>query len=96
MTEQEHWRRADTARGQAMHLTVDGKLIEAFEGETVVAAMLAAGTPFDRDHSGAPRAPLCNMGTCFECTAVVEGRAATRTCLVPVREGLTVETTRRL
>jgi hypothetical protein len=32
------------------------------------------------------------MGTCFECRATVNGIVAVRTCMEPVREGLSVET----
>jgi sarcosine oxidase subunit alpha len=32
------------------------------------------------------------MGTCFECRVTVNGVAAVRACLEPVRNGLIVET----
>lgn len=46
---------------------------------------------FRRDTHGAPRAPLCGMGTCHECRVEVDGRSGVRACLLPVREGLRVE-----
>jgi len=46
---------------------------------------------FRRDASGAPRAPLCAMGICYECRVTVDGVTGVRACLVPVREGLAVE-----
>lgn len=48
---------------------------------------------FRHDLGGGPRAPLCGMGTCFECRVVVDGVAGTRSCLIEVREGMRVETT---
>lgn len=46
---------------------------------------------FRHDARGAARAPLCGMGTCFECRVEVDGRSGVRSCLVPVRDGLRVE-----
>ena len=96
MTDGGTWRRTAPERGDPVTIVVDGTPVPAFLGETVAAAMLVAASAFDRDSSGAARTPFCNMGTCFECVGVVDGRAATRTCLVPVRDGLTVETRMRL
>ncbi|MFC9500697.1 (2Fe-2S)-binding protein [Streptomyces sp. NPDC056975] len=96
MSRSDAWRRTAQARGAAVTFTVDGEPVHACAGETVATAMLATGTTFERDRTGAPRAPLCNMGTCFECVATVDGRPLTRTCLTPAREGLTIETSGRL
>ncbi len=49
---------------------------------------------FRRDLGGGPRAPLCGMGTCFECRLSVDGVAGTRACLIEVHEGMRVELTR--
>jgi sarcosine oxidase subunit alpha len=60
---------------------------------SVAVALLRLGvTAFRRSADGAPRAPLCAMGTCFECRVIVDGRAGRRSCLEPVRDGMTVET----
>jgi sarcosine oxidase subunit alpha len=80
--------------GAAVMLTVDGRPIRARAGDTVAAAMLAA----DIDHcrttpvTGAPRAPYCLMGVCFDCLVTIDGIGSRQGCLVPVREGMTVET----
>lgn len=71
---------------------VDGRTVTAAAGETVAAAMLAAGERCFARRSGEQRAPLCNMGTCFECAVVVDDVPMTRTCLTTVREGMTVRT----
>ena len=89
------WHRTAAERGEPVEIIVDDTPVIACGGETVAVAMLAAGADFDSDRGGAPRAPLCNMGTCFECVAVVNGRPLTRTCLTPVADGMRVETTRR-
>lgn len=82
----------DTAQ-RPVTLTIGGRSVTAREGDTVAAAMLAAGIPHCRTTavSGAPRAPYCMMGVCFECLVVVDGVGNRQGCLVRVREGMTVE-----
>ncbi|MBM9618442.1 (2Fe-2S)-binding protein [Streptomyces zhihengii] len=81
--------------GTPVTVVVDGRPLPAAPGDTVAAVMMLAGASFRRDRDGGPRAPLCNLGACFECAATVDGRPLTRTCLTPVREGMTVETRER-
>jgi D-hydroxyproline dehydrogenase subunit gamma len=80
--------------GATLTLTVDGKPIRARIGDTVAAAMLHAGIDHCRTTpvSGAPRAPYCLMGVCFECLVTVDGVGSRQGCLVPVREGMKIET----
>jgi len=81
------------AAGRTVTLTIDGRSVNAREGDTVAAAMLAAGLDHCRTTpvSGAPRAPYCMMGVCFDCLVVVDGIGNRQGCLVPVREGMRVE-----
>jgi len=61
-------------RPAAVAIEVDGVRVEAYPGESVATALLAAGVrAFRRTPSGAPRGPLCNMGVCFECVVAVDG-----------------------
>lgn len=90
------WSRTAPARVPTVELIVDETPLRAVDGETVAAAMLAAGRPFDADGSGAQRAPFCNMGTCYECIVTIDGRALSRACLIPAVDGMTVETSRRM
>ena len=78
----------------AVTLKVDGKPIRARAGDTVAAAMLAAGIDHCRTTpvTGAPRAPYCLMGVCFDCLVTIDGVGSRQGCLVPVREGMAVET----
>ena len=59
-------------------------------GDTVAAALLAAGIDHCRTTpvSGAPRAPYCLMGVCFDCLVTIDGVGSRQACLVPVREGM--------
>jgi D-hydroxyproline dehydrogenase subunit gamma len=74
-------------------LKIEGQHVEAREGDTVAAAMLAADFIHCRTTpvSGAPRAPYCMMGVCFECLVTIDGVGNRQACLVHVREGMTVE-----
>ncbi len=59
---------------------------------TLAAALLGAGVlRFRSSVDGAPRAPLCGMGTCFECRVTVDGEPHRRACLVEVAAGMRVE-----
>jgi predicted molibdopterin-dependent oxidoreductase YjgC len=80
--------------GTAVALTVDGKPVRAVSGDTVAAALLAAGIDHCRTTpvTGAPRAPYCLMGVCFDCLVTIDGVGSRQACLVPVREGMKVET----
>ena len=74
-------------------LTIEGKRVEARPGDTVAAAMLAAGFEHCRTTpiGGTPRAPYCMMGVCFECLVTIDGAGNRQGCLVAVREGMRVE-----
>jgi predicted molibdopterin-dependent oxidoreductase YjgC len=80
--------------GAPVAITVDGKVVSARTGDTVAAALLLAGIDHCRTTpvTGAPRAPYCLMGVCFDCLVTVDGVGSRQGCLVPVREGMRVET----
>jgi sarcosine oxidase subunit alpha len=87
------FKRLDDA-GAALSFTVDGKPVSARPGDTVAAALLAVGIDHCRTTpvSGAPRAPYCLMGVCFDCLVTIDGIGNRQGCLVPVCEGMKVET----
>ena len=80
----------------AVRVTIDGRAHEARSGDTVAAAMLAAGLDHCRTTpvSGAPRAPYCMMGVCFDCLVTIDEVGNRQGCLVRVREGMRIETQR--
>ena len=80
--------------GTPVAITVDGKAVAARTGDTVAAALLVAGIEHCRTTpvTGAPRAPYCLMGVCFDCLVTIDGVGSRQACLVPVREGMKVET----
>ena len=88
--------RTDThlSRGQPVRFLFDGTEIEAFEGETVAAALLAIGQRQLRRTSrrGEPRGLFCGIGACFDCLVQIDGQPNIQACLTPVRDGMVVET----
>ena len=78
-------------RGARLSLTLDGRTVNAYEGETVAAVLLAEGHIATRKtRSGSPRGVYCGMGVCFDCLVVVDGVPNTRACVTWVREGMDV------
>jgi D-hydroxyproline dehydrogenase subunit gamma len=59
---------------------------------SVAAALLAAGALRFRSTpvSGAPRAPYCMMGVCFECLLEIDGVANRQACLVQIQPGMKI------
>lgn len=88
------FRRLPDDRAQIVTVTVDGEAIAARAGDSVAAALLAAGRLPTRLSavSRSPRAPYCMMGVCFECMVTVDGVANRQGCLVAVTDGMRVET----
>jgi predicted molibdopterin-dependent oxidoreductase YjgC len=85
------FRRLETA-GDIVRFEYEGRSIEARPGDTVAAALLAAGEIALRATavSGSPRAPYCMMGVCFECLMEIDGAGNRQACLTPVVEGMQV------
>jgi predicted molibdopterin-dependent oxidoreductase YjgC len=77
----------------AVTLQVEGRAVQAFEGDTLAVALMNAGVQVFRQTpvSGAPRAPLCLMGACFDCLLQVDGRPNVQACMVGVRDGMRVQ-----
>ena len=79
------------AVGKPVRFRFEGREIAALEGETVAAALSAAGIlTFRHTASGAPRGLHCGMGACFDCVVTVDGRIGRRACLEKVAEGMEV------
>ena len=82
---------AALARGREVAITLDGRAVRAYLGETVAAVLIAEGRAATRTTaSGAPRGVFCGMGVCFDCLVVVDGVPNTRACMTWVRDGMRV------
>jgi predicted molibdopterin-dependent oxidoreductase YjgC len=86
---------AGVTRGAHVQFLVDGIACEGFEGESVAAALMAAGRRTLRHGpvDGGPRGLFCAMGSCQECVVQADG-VTVEACRLPVRAGLTVQTAR--
>jgi predicted molibdopterin-dependent oxidoreductase YjgC len=83
----------EPAPAEEVSFTVDGRVLRARRGETVAAALLAAGIGMFRRSawSGAPRAPYCMMGICFECSMTIDGHGNQQACLTAIRDGMRID-----
>ena len=80
-------------RGRTVTIRVNGKEIEAIEGEPIAAAILASGIKVLRYTSKlkSPRGLYCAIGRCTDCIMKVNGIPSIRTCITPVEPGMIVE-----
>lgn len=73
--------------------TLDGRPIPFLPGQTIGAALMAAGVASWRttrlEHR--PRGMFCGIGICFDCLITVDGVPDQRACLVPAEEGADVQ-----
>jgi NADPH-dependent 2,4-dienoyl-CoA reductase/sulfur reductase-like enzyme len=84
-------RAGEIAADQAITITFDGRPIAARRGETVAAALAAAGiTVFRMTRAGAPRGLFCGMGVCQDCLVEIDGRPNERACMPKVEGPLAV------
>jgi sarcosine oxidase subunit alpha len=84
----------DFERKKEVTIYFNGKPIKAFEGETVAAALYAAGVRvFSRSFRWhRPRGFFCAIGKCSACMMEVDGVPNVRTCKVYVRDGMQIRT----
>jgi predicted molibdopterin-dependent oxidoreductase YjgC len=83
----------DFKRDREITFTYNGKEIKAYKGETIAAALYAAGIrvlkasgKYER-----PRGLFCAIGNCSSCHMVVDGTPNVKTCITQVKEGMVVE-----
>ncbi|HDN02054.1 MAG TPA: FAD-dependent oxidoreductase [Candidatus Bathyarchaeota archaeon] len=81
-------------RGKAVSFTFNNRRIRGYKGESIAAALLAAGIKVFRRSMklGRARGFYCGIGKCSSCLMRVDGIPNVRTCIEPVREGMVVET----
>lgn len=70
----------------------DDRPVTAYPGESLAAALIAAGIhAFRQTRKAAARGPFCGMGVCGECQVQVDG-VSRRACMEPARADLDVRT----
>lgn len=82
--------------GKKVTIYLDGEPIEAYEEDTIAAALWAAGKRVSRytPSKCQARGLFCAIGYCSDCLMVVDGTPNTRTCVTPVADGMHVEVQR--
>jgi len=85
---------ADLVDAAAVTVLIDGKPHPARPGDTVAAALLAAGRTVFRTTpvTGTARGPYCLMGMCFDCLVTIDGVPNRQACLELVAPGMRIET----
>ncbi|MBU2497696.1 MAG: (2Fe-2S)-binding protein [Proteobacteria bacterium] len=85
-------RSAKVHRGERIRISVNGREIVTYRGETVLAALIAAGYRRlgNRHRSGEGRGAFCGMGLCCECLVSVNGLPNLRACAVEVEEDMEI------
>ena len=76
----------------AIEIVVNGRAHTAYQGETVLAALLAAGY-LVLNHSKSlrePRSALCGMGLCQGCLVSIDGVPNQRACSTLVKPDMEV------
>ncbi|MER6333284.1 (2Fe-2S)-binding protein [Streptomyces sp. NPDC001034] len=75
-------------------IVIDGEPLPFVEGQTLAAALVAAGRIAWRTTRvrHRPRGVFCGIGVCFDCLVRIDGVGGQRACLVQAAEGMTVTT----
>lgn len=83
-------------RGKKLSFTFDGAAMTGYEGETIAAALHAAGVRVLGESAALhrPRGFYCAIGNCSSCAMVVDGVSNVKTCITELKEGMRVETQR--
>jgi hypothetical protein len=70
----------------------EGRRLVGREGETIAAALVAAGIDVFRhtERRNRPRGFFCAVGKCSSCQMVVDGIPNTMVCMEPLRPGVKV------
>ncbi|MDW6059312.1 (2Fe-2S)-binding protein [Streptomyces sp. FXJ1.4098] len=86
----------DLSFDPSFDLSFDGRTIHARPGQSVGAALVAAGVVAWRTTrgEGRPRGLFCGIGVCYDCLITVDGRPDQRACLVPAADGMRLESGR--
>ena len=81
-------------RKEKVKFTFNGEEIEGYKGESIQAALHAAGVKVlgKSLELHRPRGFYCAIGNCSSCQMVVNGVPNVKTCVTELEEGMIVET----
>ncbi|MEJ2640086.1 MAG: (2Fe-2S)-binding protein [Desulfosarcinaceae bacterium] len=79
-------------RGAKLRIRINGHPHTAYEGESVHAALLAAGYRALRTTAkeGQPRGFFCGMGICYECLVTINAIPNQRACMTLVEDNMEI------
>lgn len=90
----EHPILGELEKGQEVSFFYNGEKYTGYEGESIAAALKAAGVMIHRytkkEHK--PRGIFCAIGRCTDCVMVVDGKPNVRTCVTPLAAGMDIKT----
>lgn len=75
-----------------VEFTFEGKTLSGVEGEPIICALHDNGIKvIGHSHNKhRPRGLYCAIGNCSSCVAIVDGKPNVRTCVTPLKEGMTI------
>ena len=81
------------SRGVKIKIVVNGQACLAYEGESVHAALLAAGYRILRQtiNSRQPRGIFCGMGVCYDCMVTINDVPNQRACMTMVEDQMEIQ-----
>ncbi len=85
--------RIDTIkRKEKVIIRVNTREIAAYQGETVLSALIAAGYKTLKKSSilKENRGAFCGMGVCFECIVTINGTPNQRSCMCQVENNMEI------
>jgi NADH dehydrogenase/NADH:ubiquinone oxidoreductase subunit G len=85
--------RLSTTDRRPIRLLLDGRPVEALEGDSLLTALLLAGRHLRRFEFGEGlRAGFCLMGACQDCWVALEDGRRLRACTTLAEDGMAVRT----
>jgi predicted molibdopterin-dependent oxidoreductase YjgC len=79
--------------GDRFMIDLNGRGVTAVAGQTVAAALLAAGImAFRHTARSRPRGVFCGMGVCFDCLVTIDDIPDQRACMTLARPGMRIST----
>ena len=81
-------------RKKKIKVIINGQEVIAYEGETLLATMIASGIKLIRRSSvlNEPRGGLCGMGVCYDCLVTINNVPNIRACMSYAKEGMEIIT----
>ena len=68
------------------------KSVKAVQGQSIASALISAGILAQRvGRNQSEHGHYCGMGTCYECLVTIDGVSGQRSCMTPVRNGVSIE-----